>query len=57
MGYLNGRIQTKKITLMHTLLSAFNRSFKVYFMTPLFATVVITEDEIQNCYSVNQRTV
>ena len=41
---LKGIIQTKNLTLMHILFSAFYRSMIIYFMTPLHAAGAITED-------------
>jgi hypothetical protein len=46
MGYLQGRIQTKNLELMHLLFSAFYRSMLIFFMTPLYAAGAITEKEI-----------
>ena len=48
MAYNKGRIQTKNVDLMSCLFAAFYRSMMIYFLTPLYTAVAITEKEVES---------
>jgi hypothetical protein len=47
MGYLKLRIRSDNMDLARIIFSAFYRSLLIYYLTPLYASGAMTEEDIQ----------